>query len=530
MIRKSIGFKIAFTLIPVLLVCFIVLQFVIVNEFKRSSIQQSERSLNIFSQSVFQTVRAAMNLGDPAMIKKSLDDAAAMDGIVELKIHQSQSVIDTFGLTSKPSSEKLIVNLLKNPKVKTITLDDEKGHRLRLLSPLIATQECLMCHAANKEKDVLGIMDMTYSFEQIDASIEYSSWKFVIIFAISLIFTALVVMLVLKKVVGNPIKILKSKVENIAQGDGDLTSRVTLTSRDEIGEVGDFINLFIEKIQSLIISSKNLGNSVKTTDDKLNINVENIANSAKRQIASVNETFLIMQNVKSHLDTTEELAINTAEDNMASYKILDSMSASLNSVVEKILISSQNEQEMAVQINSVATQTEQIKDVLEMIKDIADQTNLLSLNAAIEAARAGKHGRGFSVVADEVKKLAERTQKSRVEIDATINIIVQGITQLSDSIEFNAIAMQDVSNCAEVVRNEAEQTKEKTAESIKISKEASKKVVEISHLTKNMMEQMNKTISTSNNNEKTARELTKISEEMTNIATELDLTLCAFKV
>ncbi len=528
--KKSIGLKIAFALIPVLLVSFTILQFVIVNEFQKSSLQQSERSLKIFSQSVFQTLRVAMNLGDPEMIKKALDDAATMDGISELKIHQSQSVIDTFGMNLKPSSEKLIVNLLKNPKVETITLDDEKGHRLRLLSPLIATQECLSCHVMNKEKDVLGVMDMTYSFEQIDASIEHSSWKFVVIFTISLVFTALIVMLVLKKVVGDPIKTLKDRVKDLAQGDGDLTSRVIVTSQDEIGEVGSFINIFIEKIQSLIISSKNLGSGVKTTDVKLNINIEDMANSTKRQIKSVNKTFLIMQDVKSNLDITEKLATNTTKDNITSYKILDSMSISLNSVVEKILISSQNEQDMTVQISSIAAQTEQIKDVLEMIKEIADQTNLLSLNAAIEAASAGEHGRGFAVVADEVGKLAERTQKSRAEIDATINVIVQGVAQLSDSIEVNAIAMKDVSNSAEVVKNETEKTKVKTAESIEISKAALRKVAEISHLTKDMMNHMHKTINTSNDNEKIAQELTEISDKMTNIAIDLDTTLTAFKV
>ena len=530
MIKKSINLKIAFTLIPVLLVSFIILQFVIVNEFQKSSIKQSERSLNTFSQSVFQTLRTAMNLGDPAIIKKSLEDAAAMDGITELKIHKSQSVIDTFGMNAKPSNEELIINLLKNPKIKTITSDDSKGHRLRLLRPLIATKDCLMCHATNKEKDVLGVMDMTYSFEKIDNSIEQSSYKFFMIFMISLVFTAMIVMLVLKKVVGDPIKTLKDRVEDLAHGEGDLTSRVVVTSEDEIGEVGEFINKFIEKIQSLIISSKNLGHGVKTTDDRLNLNVGNIAQSAEVQIKSVNETFNIMQDVKSNLDITEELAINTAEDNMAAYEILENMSNSLNNVVEKILVSSQNEEEMAGQIHSVVTQTEQIKGVLEMIKDIADQTNLLALNAAIEAARAGEHGRGFAVVADEVRKLAERTQKSLAEIDATINVIVQGVTQLSSSMEINATAMKDVSSSAESVRDEAEKTKEKTAESIEISKEASKKVVEISHLTKSMMEQMNKTISTSSDNEKISKELAQISQEMTNIALDLDATLSTFKV
>jgi len=530
MIKKSIGLKIAFTLIPVLLISFIILQFVIVNEFQKSSIEQSERSLNTFSQSVFQTVRAAMNLGDPAMIKKSLKDAAAMDGIEKLTIHKSQAVIDTFGMNDKPSSEKLIVNLLKKPEIKAITFDDEKGHRLRLLRPLIATNECLSCHAMSKKGDVLGVMDMTYSFNQIDESIQSSSYKLFMIFMISLLLTSLIVMLVLKKVVGDPIQTLKDRVEDLADGEGDLTSRIVVTSQDEIGEVGGFINKFIEKIQSLIIASKDLGHGVKTTDDRLNLNVKDIAKSAQTQIESVNKTFEIMKDVKSNLDTTEELSINTAEDNIESFKILENMSSSLNNVVKKILISSENEQEMAGQINSVVTQTEQIKGILEMIKDIADQTNLLALNAAIEAARAGEHGRGFAVVADEVRKLAERTQKSLAEIDATINVIVQGVVQLSSSMEINAEAMRDVSSSAEVVRDEAEKTKEKTAGTIETSKEASKKVVEISHLTKKMMDQMNQTIDTSSDNEKIAKKLADISVDMTKIAIDLDETLSTFKV
>lgn len=530
MIKKSIGLKIAFTLIPVLFVSFVVLQFVIVNEFQKSSINQSKRSLNTFSQSVFQTVRAAMNLGDPAMIKKSLEDASNMDGIKELKIHKTQTTIDTFGMNAKPSEEELIKNLILNPKIKSISHNDEKGHRLRLLRPLIATQECMMCHPMNKQGDVLGVMDMTYSFDKIDKSIQSSSYKFLMIFSISLFLTVLIVMLVLKKVVGDPIDTLKKRVKDLADGEGDLTSRVVVTSKDEIGEVGEFINKFIEKIQAIIISSKESSHGVKDTDEKLNVNVENIANSAKSQIKSINQTFSIMKDVKSNLDITEELSINTAEDNMESFKILENMSKSLNDVVEKILISSQNEQEMAGQISSVVAQTEQIKGVLEMIKDIADQTNLLALNAAIEAARAGEHGRGFAVVADEVRKLAERTQKSLAEIDATINVIVQGVTQLSSSMEVNAVAMKDVSTNAETVRDEAKKTQDKTTETIEISKEASRKVVEISHLTKNMMEHMNETIRTSTDNEKISKELAKVSEDMTNIANDLDSTLSVFKV
>lgn len=110
--RKGIGFKIGFTLIPLLLVSFIILQFFIVSEFKKSSQIQSENNLNLLSHSVFQTVRAAMNLGDRALIDKSLK-LGEMKGIKELKIHQSQTVIDTFGINAKLSTDDAVVAIFK---------------------------------------------------------------------------------------------------------------------------------------------------------------------------------------------------------------------------------------------------------------------------------------------------------------------------------------------------------------------------------------------------------------------------------
>ena len=527
--RKGIGFKIGITLVPLLLIIFIVLQFFIVTEFKRSSQIQSEENLNLLSQSVFQTVRAAMNLGDRVLIEKSLHDAATMKGMKDLSIHQSQEIIDTFGTNAKLSTDASVINVFKNPVQQNSVLDDEKGHRLRLLKPLIAEQECLACHATSKQGDVLGVMDLTFSFAEIDANIKAISWELITIFILSLVVTTILIMFVLKKVIGKPLEILAERVKDLASGNGDLTARVKINSRDELGDIATHINLFIEKIQSIILSSQTISQNVEHTGEKLNTNAVEFSKGVVDQAHQIKMSFDLMKDIEADLDLSEELAIHTVEDNSASFSVLETMSIALNEVVQKINTASNSEQEMAHQIQNVVSQTDQIKGVLAMIKDIADQTNLLALNAAIEAARAGEHGRGFAVVADEVRKLAERTQKALAEIDATISVIVQGVTQLSGNMEINAENINLISHNAFDVQNATEETKNRTLESIEVSKKASKKVVEISHLTNQMMEQMKKTLSLSNNNEKIASELSNISQTMLESSQNLDSTLSTFK-
>ncbi|WP_430739138.1 methyl-accepting chemotaxis protein [Sulfurimonas marina] len=129
----------------------------------------------------------------------------------------------------------------------------------------------------------------------------------------------------------------------------------------------------------------------------------------------------------------------------------------IHDIVDRIHNVSEKENEMVGGLQSLVENANETKIILETIGDIADQTNLLALNAAIEAARAGEHGRGFAVVADEVRKLAERTQKSLAETTATTNVLIQSISESSDSLNKNATQVNEISEEVSAVSNQMDE-------------------------------------------------------------------------
>ncbi len=208
--------------------------------------------------------------------------------------------------------------------------------------------------------------------------------------------------------------------------------------------LGSF-GVLVSNIQKSAHDSADISHNVGKSSHKIGESSKAISSELILAVNDGKEIIEMLQESNTETLQTEdeiqkaEASLQNVQDN------IDALNEQITSSVEK-------EMEISQKVSQLSAEATQVKDVLSVISDIADQTNLLALNAAIEAARAGEHGRGFAVVADEVRKLAERTQKSLSEIHGTINIIVQSIADSSESINKNAQDIQVLATSSDTVQ------------------------------------------------------------------------------
>lgn len=291
------------------------------------------------------------------------------------------------------------------------------------------------------------------SIKELKASEYVMVISLIVALSLGLMLTYLITVFGLNK----PLKKFKDTLVSIGENK-NLSMKVDEDAPKEISLMAKTFNNLSKSIAVLIETSKQSSSENAAISHELSTTATLVGANVEKSVTVVKAATQKAVEINSEITNAIADAQESKKDIIIANNNLSEARDDVITLTSKVQESAELEVELADRMNVLSTEAAQVKNVLEVISDIADQTNLLALNAAIEAARAGEHGRGFAVVADEVRKLAERTQKSLVEINATINIIVQSIGDVSGQMSSNSDDIQELANKASEVEEKINQT------------------------------------------------------------------------
>ncbi len=345
-------------------------------------------------------------------------------------------------------------------------LDDKDGHRLVVVTPMRAEEDykgtnCLMCHPVNKG-EVLGAVRVTYSFAAMDKTV-MSNITAVALVELGLFTVGIILIsLLLRKLVVRPINELSHTIQRI-EDEADLNLRTQNTSNDEIGQMSSAFNSMLDHFQSSLKQVSDtvlkLGNSSHQITEIAHQAAEATANQ-QMQTSSVASAMEQMEAATRSVEQNAQSTVEASDLAMTeSTKGTEITQAALHSI-EELKAKMTHATEVIENLN---TQSQNVGTVLEVIQKIAEQTNLLALNAAIEAARAGEQGRGFAVVADEVRTLASRTHSSTEEINTIISQLQQdargAVSVMDEAMSRAGTGVESVQRTTDSLTNIAEEVR-----------------------------------------------------------------------
>ncbi|MGD2120025.1 MAG: methyl-accepting chemotaxis protein [Chromatiales bacterium] len=466
----------------------------------------AREKVDALANTYFDGVNTMMLTGTTTQRGILRDKILGENGVEEVSILRSKAIVDVFGkgLEHESAESEHDKKAMQGEQFQ-IMQDTDHGRKITTWIPLAASSDyrgtnCLTCHQV-PEGTILGVVKASYSLAEIDKKVSHTILVSTLLSIVLFVAAIAIIIWLLRNILVKPIQQYRHTMHQI-QDNCNLMIRLPIKSEDELGMLANAFNRMLDAFHESIQSVRETAHQVTDSANQISRLSETTLGAAQSQqsqtgniATAINELSASAVEVNNSANSTQQASISADEESSAGAEMAASAVQGIHHLIGEI-------ENASSVINQLDTRSQDVGQVLDVIRNIAEQTNLLALNAAIEAARAGEMGRGFAVVADEVRTLATRSHEATKEIQQLIEQLQddakkavgamsnarESAAERGTQIEAAGTSLRSIAERVSEIKNLNTQMANAATEQSRVTEDVSKNITTISEIAENTCE------------------------------------------